>query len=134
MHSTLTIRRFTPPPVSALGEEARIQIKAARMWVVLARHHRNPRPVLSSLLGSASPRFCLLMEHVAAAWPDPFTSHPPCACAVTPDESTLLALLDFAARDRRDSADALLADMLAPSERARLWTAAVRVAEPGWPT
>lgn len=126
MHSALTVRSFTPPPVAALAEEARIQLKAARMWVMLARHHRNPKPVLGSLLGHTTAAFCTLMEQLVTAWPDAFTTYPPCASAVSPDEAGLLELLALASEGQREQADALLEDLLPPSDRARLWAAAIR--------
>jgi hypothetical protein len=126
MHSALTIRSFTPPPVAALSDEARIQLRAARMWVMLARHHRNPKPVLGSLLGGTTAAFCTLMEQLVTAWPDAFTTYPPCACAVSPDEASLLDLLSHASEGRRDEADLLLHDLLPPSDRSRLWQAAIR--------
>ena len=126
MHSALTVRSFTPPPVAVLSEEARIQLKAARMWVMLARHHRNPKPVLASLLGSTTAAFCTLMEQLVTAWPDAFTTYPPCAAAVSPDEATLIDLLACATEGQKGNADALLQDLLPPSDRARLWAAAIR--------
>lgn len=126
MRHSFTALSFTPPPVPALAAEARIHLKAARMWVMLARHQRNPRPVIASLLGAATPAFCTLMEQVVTAWPDAFTTYPPCAVGVTPDEATLLSLLDLASQGQRAHADALLADLLPPSDRARLWSAAIR--------
>lgn len=127
MPSALTVRSFAPPPVATLPEEARIQLKAARMWVMLARHHRNPRPVIASLLGAATPAFCTLMEQLVTAWPDAFTTFPPCASQLAPDEATVLALLEKAAADDRQGADRLLHDMLPAPDRHRLWHAAVRI-------
>jgi hypothetical protein len=126
MPSALTVRSFAPPPVAALPEEARIQLKAARMWVMLARHHRNPRPVIASLLGAATPAFCTLMEQLVTAWPDAFTTFPPCASQLAPDESSLIDLLALASEGQREAADSLLQDLLPPSDRARLWAAAIR--------
>jgi hypothetical protein len=126
MHTALTARSFTPPPVAALSDEARIQLRAARMWVMLARHHRNPKPVLASLLGDVTAAFCTLMEQLVTAWPDAFTAYPPCASAVSPDETALLDLLALASEGQRENAYALLQDLLPPSDRARLWAAAIR--------
>jgi hypothetical protein len=102
------------------------------MWVMLARHHRNPKPVLGSLLGGTTAAFCTLMEQLVTAWPDAFTSYPPCASVVSPDEASLLDLLALASEGQRDQADALLKDLLPPSDRARLWTAAVRATPFGY--
>lgn len=126
MHTALTVHSFTPPPVAALSNDARIQLRAARMWVMLARHHRNPKPVLANLLGSTTAAFCTVMEQLVTAWPDAFTAYPPCALAVSPDEATLLDLLALASEGQHDEADALLHDLLPPSDRARLWAAAIR--------
>jgi hypothetical protein len=128
MPSTLSVRSFTPPPVAALGDEARIHLKAARMWVMLARHHRNPKPVLASLLGTTTAAFCMLMEQLVTAWPDAFTAYPPCASAVSPDEAALLGLLEAARDETAEEADRLLADLLPPGDRHRLWAGAVRCA------
>jgi hypothetical protein len=131
VHHALTVRSFTPLPLCALPGEARVRLKAARMWVMLARAQRSPRAALGALLGSAAPAFALLMEELVAAWPDPFTSYPPCAVAVSPDEAALLALLDAAQAGVPAGADALLADLLPRAERERLWTLAERAILPG---
>jgi hypothetical protein len=131
MRHTLTARSFTPPPVAALADEARIHLKAARMWVMLARHQRNPRPVIASLLGAATPAFCTLMEQVVTAWPDAFTTYPPCAAGVTPDEATLLSLLDLAATGDTPGTHRLLEDLLPDTDRHRLCAAARRAAPAG---
>lgn len=126
MRTALTPRSFTPPPVAALSDEARIHLRAARMWVMLARHHRNPKPVLGSLLGGTAAAFCTLMEQLVTAWPDAFSTYPPSASGVSPDEASLLDLLALASEGQQGDADALLQDLLPPSDRARLWEAAIR--------
>ncbi len=131
MHTALTVRSFTPPPVTALSDEARIQLRAARMWVMLARHHRNPKPVLAGLLGEGTAAFCTLMEQLVTSWPDSFTTFPPCAAAVSPDEATLLGLLDRAATDDAAGAMRLLQGLLPGVTSERLWTLAVGATS--WP-
>lgn len=131
MHHALTVRSFTPLPLCALPGESRVRLKAARMWVMLARARRSPRAVLAALLGGAAAPFALLMDSLVAAWPDPFTCLPPCAVSVSPDEAALLALLEFAERGDDAAADRLLADLLPPGERKRLWGQAVRAASGG---
>jgi hypothetical protein len=122
MHHTATA--YLPLPTPALNPEDRILLKAARLWVMLARSNRSPRPALAALLGRAGPSFHLLMEQLIAAWPDPFTTYPPCALAVSPDEQALLTLV---AEARDGAAAPALADMLAESERARLALTAARL-------
>lgn len=123
----LTPFAFSPPPVSVLGDEARLFLKAARMWVMLARNHRNPRPVLGGLLGTATARFSLLMDTAVSAWSDPFTTFPPCATTLSPDEHLLLSLLASAEADDERGFHDLIDDLLPWPERQRLWQAAVRL-------
>ena len=131
MRSVLTAASFTPPPVAALAEEARIQLKAARMWVMLARHQRNPRPVLAALLGHTTAAFCTLMDGMVTAWPDAFTTFPPCASQLSPDEATLLDLLSHATDGDEAGAHGLLRDLLPATDRERLWQAATRAMPAG---
>lgn len=114
---------FMPPATPALEPEDRILLKAARLWVMIARSNRSPRPALAALLGPAAASFHLLMEQLVAAWPDPFTTFSPCATAVSPDEHALLTLV----AEARDGSCASLADMLPGQERARLVATAARL-------
>jgi hypothetical protein len=128
MHCRLTVNSFMPPPVAALSAEARCLLRAARMWVILTRHKRNAEPVIASLLGGATPAFMNLMAQLVTAWPDPFTTYPPCATAVSPDEAALLDLVASAGKQREpDACESLLRDLLPRAERAGLWVAACRL-------
>ncbi|MCS6986386.1 MAG: hypothetical protein NZM40_02975 [Sphingomonadaceae bacterium] len=117
-------RLFAPRPLgSAEGTTVRL-VHALRLWVALARRHRNPRPMLRASLGLAEPAFCRFMETTVAAWPDPFAAAPPCASVLTADEATVAELFHLADADRAEAAQHLLSDMFAPDERRRLWQAA----------
>lgn len=118
---------FIPPPVAALSEEARIFLRAARIWVLLARSGRSPRPPLQALLGPAAARFSLMMESFIAPWPDPFTTFPPCAVTLSPDEHGLLTLLALAEADDESGFHDWLADMLPFTDRNRLWAISCRM-------
>jgi hypothetical protein len=118
---------YSPPPVAALGDEARIFLKAARMWVMLARSNRSPRPALAALLGPAAARFSLLMDIAVSAWPDAFTTFPPCACTLSPDEHSLLTLLALAEVEQDTEFHSWFADLLPQADRQRLWSAACRL-------
>ncbi len=118
---------FLPPPVAALGDEARIHLKAMRFWVMLARSGRAARPAIEALMGPAAGAFGMLMDRVVAAWPEPFTTYPPCATAVSPDEDCLLTLVAQATTGTRAGFDAGVSDMLDGMARARLWEAATRL-------
>jgi hypothetical protein len=118
---------YAPPPLAALPGEARILLKAARLWVLLARSSRAPLGPLSALLGPAAARFSVLMDELSAAWPDPFTTFPPCAASLSPDEQVLLSVLARAEAGAEQGFHADLADLLGPDARRRLWQAACRV-------
>jgi len=118
---------YAPPPVTALCEEARIFLRSARIWVLLARGGRSPRPALKALLGPAAARFSLLMDIIIAPWPDPFTTFPPCATMLSPDEHSLLTLLAMAEADDEAGFHTWLADLLPAPDRTRLWRAACRM-------
>lgn len=119
-----TVYAYLPPATPTLAPEDRILLKAARLWVMMARDNRSPRPALAALLGSAAPAFHLLMEQLVSAWPDPFTTYPPCATAVSPDEHALLTLV---AEARSGQGLAALAEMLPQAERDRLALTAARL-------
>ena len=123
----LTPLAFSPPPVAAVPEEARVLLKAARLWVMLARSGRSARPPLAALLGPAAPRFALFMDAVVVAWHDPFTTFPPCSCNISPDEHCLLNMLALAEADMEPQFHDCLHDMLPKPERNRLWQAATRL-------
>lgn len=123
----LSLRCFQPLPLAARDEEARLLLRGMRLWVLLARACRSPRPPLEALLGPAASALCQLMEATTAAWPDPFVTYPPCATAVAPDEDVLLALVGDALAADRPAFEARIADLVAGPARARLWTAAGRL-------
>jgi hypothetical protein len=124
---TLSPRSFATTPLPLVDGDARSFLRAMRIWVMMARCGRNPRPALCQLLGDSTARFCLLADSLVTAWPDPFITYPPCATSLTPDEDGLLKLLADAAAGDRAAADARLSDLLPANERDRLWAAATRL-------
>lgn len=123
----LTAAAFAPMPIAAYAELSRLYLKAMRLWVMFARTGHNPRQALAGLLGDRpAARFSILMDSCVAAWPVPFTTFPPCACRVSPDEAALMALLDYAEANHAEKADALFVEMLPSTDRARLWQSALR--------
>lgn len=122
---------FATPPLAALEPHERLTLRAARLWVMLASRRDNPRPALERLLGSGAGRFGWLMERLASAWPDAFTTYPCCATTLSSDESTLVALLRDAATGDAREFDTRLSDLLGPSERRRLWDATRAVVADG---
>ena len=123
----LTATAFSTTPVAAYADFDRLYLRAMRMWVLFARSGRSPRAPLAALLGErTAARFSMLMEACVVAWPEPFTTFPPCACHCSPDESTLMALIAHAETGTPDAAHAMLSDMLPIADRTRLWHAAMR--------
>ncbi len=121
----LNASTFATRPAAAYPDLDRLYLKAMRHWVLIARAGRNPRHPLAALLGERlAGRFCLLMELCVGAWPEPFTTFPPCACQCSPDETTLLALLGYSEAGVAEPMHAMLQDMIPQSMRDRLWYAA----------
>lgn len=118
---------LAPATVLLLDEEERLRLRGMRLWVTLARSGRNARPALVALLGRAAAPLCQLMDCAVMCWPEPFTTFPPCAARLSPDEATVLALLRQADGDSRDRAELLLCDLLPATDRERLWAAACRL-------
>ncbi|QMW23114.1 hypothetical protein [Sandaracinobacteroides saxicola] len=115
---------LTSPQVAPHLPRALI-VRAARQWVLIARAGRNPRPALATLLGPrGAAAFACLMESLVVAWPDPFTTYPPCATTESPDERTLLTLLTLAGDD--PAFHTHLADLLPAADRTRLHRLATR--------
>lgn len=124
---TLTIDDFATPTLGTLADDSERLLRAMRLWRIFAQTRRSPRPALVALLGPAAMQFSLLMEAVLMAWPEVFTTFPPCAHQISPDEAAIMALLAHAEADELASAHALLVDLLPADERTRLWQAACRV-------
>lgn len=116
-----------PGSTLLLSDEQRLVLRGIRLWVLLARTCRNARPPLQALLGNATAPLYQLMDSALLCWPENFTSFPPCAARMTPDETALLRLISHAEAEDRDAADQLLRDMLPQSDRDRLWNAATRL-------
>lgn len=120
---------FAPSwPVATLDPGARLLLRAVRTWVMLASRRGNPRPAMTALLGTSAGRFGVLMDRVTCAWPDVFTTYPPCASALSSDEATLVAMLNDAAEDASAAFDRRLVDLLPFAQRQRIWAAARAVA------
>lgn len=119
---------FAPQPAAALDSEGRLLLRAARQWVMVACRRQSPRAAMAALLGSSGPRFGRLMAELTSAWPEPFTTYPPCATILSADEATMLALLRAAGTNDPAGFHRQLQEMLPRSVRDRLWQAAVAVA------
>lgn len=123
-------QRFALPEAASFSPPVARLMQAARLWVALARRHRNPRPILRPLLAGGEPAFCHFMEALVAAWPEPFAAFPPCATCLSPDEAAVAQLFEAAAAGLPEEAEELFRDYLGPDDRARLWRAASAIPIP----
>ncbi|MFN3943612.1 MAG: hypothetical protein ACK4K7_01625 [Allosphingosinicella sp.] len=116
--------------VTALApEEARIA-HGLRTWVALRRAGKCPMQALAGRLGSlrAAAHLQLLLEEIAACWPDQFAVSPPCCACLSHDEATLVEMARLGRAGDRPGFDRLLGEMLPQDARERLFLSAVSVA------
>lgn len=116
----------TPALADLDADQSRI-VAALRMWVVARRFGTCPVAAAADRLGSrrAGAHLHLLLEEVAAAWPEPFAVSPPCCGRLSHDEALLAEMIGCAAAADRPSFDRLLAEMIGSDERDRLFLSAV---------
>ncbi len=115
-----------PIALRSLPVEAGLLIGALRHWVRARRAERCPTAAAAAHLGSAraAAHLGLLVEEIAACWPDPFTVAPPCCPRLSHDEATLAAMLRLGSARDRPGFEALLAEMLPQDARERLFLSA----------
>ena len=106
--------------------EARMLL-ALRISVPLRQQGHDAIAEVTHYLGSParSHRFLLMVEVLAAAWPEPFRIARPCCPVATFDESTMVNLLRLGAVGNRPAFDQIIADMIAGDARERLYDAMV---------
>jgi hypothetical protein len=119
----------TPTMAMLSPDDARLAI-ALRIWVVARKTGREPMGLVSARLGSAeaAAHLHLLMEEIGAAWPEPFCVSPPCCIRLSHDEATAVEMIGIGRRRNRPAFDRLLADLLPPDARERLYATAARLA------
>lgn len=117
------------PALAELAEGERDMMMASRLWVVLRKLGRDPTPCVAGKLGGErrARRLSLLMEEVAAAWPEPFRVNPPCCGRLSPDEALLGRMIRHAAAGDQPGFDRLTCEMIAADQRALLFSAARRL-------
>lgn len=111
-------------------EEARIA-HGLRSWVAIRRSGRCPMEALAGRLGSlrAAAHFQLMLEEIAACWPDPFAVSPSCCACLSHDEATLAEMVRLGRAGDRPGFDRLLCEMLPGDARERLFLSAASVAQ-----
>ena len=119
----MLLEHWTTPELGTMpAAEARI-ISALRLWVVMNRLGRPPMQPVAERLGSAraAAHLHLLIDEIAAAWPEPFCVSPPCCRRLSHDEATAGAMIAIAGRGDRRGFDRLLEDLVPPEVCERLF-------------
>jgi hypothetical protein len=114
------------PAMAELPEmEARV-ISALRHWVTARKAGGCGIAAAGSRLGSrrGGAHLHLLLEEIAAAWPEPFAISPLCCRRVSHDEQLLGRMISLGAAGNRPAFDRLLADLLPCDVRERLFVSA----------
>lgn len=115
-----------PRRIEELSEEEARVARALRLWVAMRGMGRCPVPAVADRMGSrrAAAHFRLLLDQIAAAWPEPFAVSPPCCCRLSHDEAMLVDMIRLAGRGDRPSFDLLTREMLPADARERLFLSA----------
>ncbi len=118
-----------PIVLRSLPVETGLLIGALRHWVRARRAERCPTAAAAAHLGSAraAAHLGLLVEEIAACWPDPFAVAPPCCPRLSHDEATLAAMLRLGAGQDRRGFDDLLRDLLPADARERLFVSSTAI-------
>lgn len=117
---------LAPLALAALeATEARI-VRATRLWTLLRQAGQCPMQAVAEKLGSlrAAAHLHLLLDEVAAAWPEPFAVSPLCCGRLSHDEALLADMLRLGRMRDRPAFDRLLAEMIPADERERLFLSA----------
>lgn len=114
---------FQTPALAAVDAAAGRVVAGLRQWVAAHRTGACPLAAGASRLGSrrAGAHLHLLLEEIAAAWPEPFAVSPPCCRRLSHDEALLADMIALGRRADRPGFDRLLADLLPGETRERLF-------------
>lgn len=126
-----TIARLgRPGDLRALDMKALHVVMAVRLCALFDRAEREPLAELAQRFRSfeAAAAVLDLVRTVSWAWPEPFTVNRPCCLAMSPDETTLAAMLRAAARGDRAGFGEVLAGFVRPGRHERLYDAGILAA------
>lgn len=98
-------------------------IAGLRCWGYARERGRWPVDAIQRQLGCvrAAAHVRLLIEEIAAAWPDPFCLAPPCCRAASHDEALIARMLARASARDRPGFDRLCAEMIGEDARERMF-------------
>ena len=115
-----------PREIEILSAPERRIVCAVRIRAILIRRRQCPMRDVAGQLGSlrAAAHLHLMLEEVAAAWPEPFTVSPICCRRLSHDEALLADLLRAARHRDRPGFDKLSEEMLPQRDRETLFLSA----------
>jgi hypothetical protein len=113
---------LAPQTMTAISELERRLVRALRASAIAHRRGLRPLGAAAEKIGSlrAAAHLHLLIEEIAAAWPDPFALAPPCCERMSHDEATFVAMIRLGAAGDRPGLDRLLGEMIGDDGRDRL--------------
>jgi hypothetical protein len=117
---------FAKPSLDSLPEAEIQLVRALRLWAVIRQSRQCPTRAVAERLGSlrAAAHLQLLLEEVAAAWPEAFAVSPLCCRGLSHDEALLAQMLRLGRLGDRPGFDRLLAEMIPGDARERLFVSA----------
>lgn len=118
----------TPPMASALGLAGYRCVMALRVLALCSQAGRDPLLELGHRLRniSAAREFLAFADRAGMVWPGKVSVFRPCCIALSPDEWTLGALADAAARGDREGFSRWLEGLVRPGRHEPLYDLAVR--------
>ena len=117
---------FRTPALDEIEPDGARVVAGLRHWVAAQRGGACAMSAAAARLGSrrAGAHLHLLIEEIAATWPEPFAVSPPCCRRLSHDEALLAEMIALSGAGERPSFDRLLADLLPSETRERLYLSA----------
>lgn len=117
---------FAKPSLDSLPAVEIQLVRTLRLWAVIRQSGQCPTRSVAERLGSlrAAAHLQLLLEEVAAVWPEAFAVSPLCCRRLSHDEALLAEMLRLGRLGDRPAFDRLLAEMIPADARERLFVSA----------
>lgn len=114
-----------PPLMQAQSAAGQVLVHAVRLCAVAARDGSDPLPALALRLCNCEAAYAVhaFVETMVRAWPEPFVVGRACCQRLSPDEATLIQLVDAGQRRDRTRFGDVLAGLVRPDRHERLWDA-----------
>ncbi len=114
-----------PPLMHAQSGAAQDIVHAVRLCAVAARDRSDPLPALALRLCHCEAAYAVhdFVEAVVRAWPEPFVVGRACCQRLSPDEATLVRLVDAGQQRDRAAFGHAIGGLIRPDRHDRLWDA-----------